>query len=54
MARKKSRLIIGLGNPGEKYQNTPHNMGFMIIDQIAEKYGFSLKKKNLTARLKGV
>ncbi|MFH1745111.1 MAG: aminoacyl-tRNA hydrolase [bacterium] len=29
------RLIIGLGNPGEKYTNTRHNSGFIILDKIA-------------------
>lgn len=34
-------MIVGLGNPGEKYENTRHNAGFRVLDQIA-------KKKNLT------
>jgi PTH1 family peptidyl-tRNA hydrolase len=29
------KLIVGLGNPGDEYQLTPHNMGFMAIDRIA-------------------
>ncbi len=33
------RLIIGLGNPGEKYNCTRHNIGFKIIDAIREEYG---------------
>jgi len=31
------RLIIGLGNPGEKFTKTRHNIGFMIVEKIAEK-----------------
>lgn len=31
------KLIIGLGNPGQKYQNTKHNAGFMALDFLAEK-----------------
>ena len=31
------KLIIGLGNPGEKYSKTRHNIGFLILDKIAEK-----------------
>ncbi len=42
-------LIIGLGNPGEKFNNTPHNVGFAVIDKFAEKKtfpGFELNKKS--------
>ena len=41
------RLIIGLGNPGEEYENTRHNIGFEIVDMIARKDDakFSFEKK---------
>jgi PTH1 family peptidyl-tRNA hydrolase len=29
------KLIVGLGNPGDKYTNTRHNIGFKILDEIA-------------------
>ena len=32
------KLIVGLGNPGEKYENTSHNIGFMVIDYLAEQF----------------
>lgn len=37
-----TKLIVGLGNPGKKYLNTRHNIGFAIIDRLAEKYGVNL------------
>lgn len=36
-------IIVGLGNPGEKYRWTRHNIGFMVIDTIADKYNASFK-----------
>lgn len=32
------KLIVGLGNPGIEYQNTWHNLGFIVVDHIKEKY----------------
>ncbi|MFC1608894.1 aminoacyl-tRNA hydrolase [Patescibacteria group bacterium] len=34
------KIIIGLGNPGKEYQNNRHNIGFLILDKIQEKFGF--------------
>jgi peptidyl-tRNA hydrolase, PTH1 family len=31
-------LVAGLGNPGEEYAGTPHNLGFMVVDRLAEMY----------------
>jgi len=38
-------VIVGLGNPGRKYENTRHNAGFIAIDALAEKYGIRIEEK---------
>lgn len=42
-------IVIGLGNPGKKYENTRHNVGFMVIDKLAETYGISISKLKFKA-----
>ena len=39
------KLIIGLGNPGRKYENTRHNIGFKVARAIADKYNIRLNTK---------
>jgi PTH1 family peptidyl-tRNA hydrolase len=42
-------LVAGLGNPGEEYENTPHNLGFMVVDRLAEASAIRVtRKENLS------
>ncbi|HNQ85192.1 MAG TPA: aminoacyl-tRNA hydrolase [Deltaproteobacteria bacterium] len=38
------KLIYGLGNPGGRYERNRHNVGFMVVDHIARKWGISVKR----------
>lgn len=50
------KLIVGLGNPGEEFDTTPHNVGFAVVDAIAKEIGakFSKKPKNNALWAKGM
>jgi PTH1 family peptidyl-tRNA hydrolase len=42
-------LVAGLGNPGEEYALSPHNMGFLVADRLAERHGIRITRKDSRA-----
>ena len=43
-------IVAGLGNPGAEYSRNLHNLGFMTIDKLAEKYGVKFEKSGFSAK----
>jgi PTH1 family peptidyl-tRNA hydrolase len=43
-----TKLIVGLGNPGSKYQWTRHNAGFMVLDRFCQSAGIAVTRKNFS------
>jgi len=42
-------LVAGLGNPGEEYAHTPHNLGFLVVDRLAERHGIRVTRRDSRA-----
>ena len=42
-------LIVGLGNPGNRYRATRHNIGFMVLEKLAAKLEVDLRQKSFNA-----
>jgi len=47
--RKDVKLIVGLGNPGIEYQFTPHNLGFLAVDRIADDRNMEIRNRQCRA-----
>ena len=49
------KVVVGLGNPGSKYQNTRHNIGWMVLDRLADRHGAAgrAKEKDAAATVRG-
>jgi len=44
------KIVVGLGNPGDEYIDTRHNMGFKVIDLLAEALGIEVRKRKFGSR----
>jgi len=51
MSQSDVRLVAGLGNPGDKYENTRHNAGFRVIDNLAAGVGLSFQTSRWDAQI---
>jgi peptidyl-tRNA hydrolase, PTH1 family len=47
----RMRIIVGLGNPGREYAGTRHNIGFMVVDEIARRHGPATWKKRFRSEI---
>ena len=50
-------MVVGLGNPGEEYEGTPHNIGFMVVQELAKRAGVDFRRgpkpKTESAKIQG-
>ena len=49
MSANRLRMVVGLGNPGNNYEDTRHNVGFMVADKIARDFNIALNKTKFDA-----
>jgi PTH1 family peptidyl-tRNA hydrolase len=45
------KIVVGLGNPGQQYAATRHNLGFMVVDEIARRYTVSDRRKRFRSEI---
>lgn len=49
-SRTVEHLVVGLGNPGPTYEGTPHNLGYMVVEELARRHGYPRAKRGFDGR----